>query len=93
MATVVFAGTGIAGEAHVEGRRLMRQSHRFAGALDNQQRSDLSNALFDRLEADQFAVEFFQDLGNAGVIELLGKVYMRHRRCLGCVGRHCHLVP
>jgi hypothetical protein len=69
-----LAGAGIAGEAHMQCRRLMLQAERAAGTVDHQQRSGLADALLDRRQADQFAIELAQHLGDAGLLELLGKV-------------------
>ncbi len=42
-----FTCTGIACEAHMQRRRLMREAHAFARAFDNEQRRDFTQALFD----------------------------------------------
>ena len=42
--------------------------------LDEQQRGGLADALLDRREPDQLAVELFQHLGDAGFLQLLAQV-------------------
>jgi len=53
-----LAGARVASEAHVKRWRFVREPHRLARPLDDQQGSDLANAPLDGLEANQFAVEF-----------------------------------
>ena len=82
-----LAGAGIAGEAHVQRRRLRRQAHALADTFDQQQRRDLADAGLDRLQADQLAVELREDLFDADGFELVAKAdRICHRG-----GIHVHL--
>ena len=62
-----LAGAGIAGEAHVQRRRLGGRPMVAAHAFDEEQRRDLADALLDRREADQLAVELVEHFGDAGL--------------------------
>ena len=70
-------GTGITGEAHVQCRCGLRQAESLPGPVHDEERRGLADALFDRLEPDQFPVELVKHLSNAGVTEIPGKVDRR----------------
>ncbi len=86
-----LADAGIAGEAHVQGRRLARKPKFLPRAVDQQQRRGLADALLDRREADQVPVEFVQNFGDAGGAEVGGEIdeargfraCFRWSRCFG----------
>ena len=75
-----LAGAGIAGEAHVQRRRLGRETQRLPHALDEQQRGNLADARFDRHEADQLAVELHRELRRRCVSAQLLVQVDSHRR-------------
>ena len=64
---MVLPVSGIAGEAHVQGRRPVRQAQSLARTVDQQQGRGLADPLLDRLEPDQFAVEFGENFADPGV--------------------------
>jgi hypothetical protein len=65
-----LAGSWIAGEGHVQRRRVRREVELPPRALDEQQRRDLADTLLDRLEPDQFPVELLEDFRDAGIAEI-----------------------
>ncbi len=67
-------GARVAGEAHVQSRRLRRETHARAHLLDQQQRGDLADAPLHRLQADQVAVDLVEDLAEPGLLELAREV-------------------
>ena len=56
-----LAGAGIAGERHVQARRLGLQPEVRAQTVHDQQRRDVADARLDRRETDEVAVEFVHD--------------------------------
>ena len=77
-----LAGAGIAGEAHVQGRRLRGETELRAHAVDQQQRRDFANALLDGSESNQLIVKLLQNGADARLRELLREVDLRRRRLL-----------
>ena len=69
-----LAGSGIAGEAHMQRWRVVRQAKGLAGAFDDKQRGDVADALLDRFQANQLAVEIVQHFGDAGTFILLRQI-------------------
>jgi hypothetical protein len=59
-----LAGAGIAGEAHVQRRRLGREAELAARLIDQQKCRDFADAAFDRDQPDQLAVELFQNFAD-----------------------------
>ena len=78
-----LAGAGIAGEAHVQGRRLRGETEFRPHAIDQQQSRDLADALLDGGEADQLVVELLQHRADTRLRELLGEIDLRRRCRLG----------
>ncbi len=78
-----LARPGVAGEAHVQGRRLRRKPEFGPNPVDEQQRRDLADALLDWRETDQLVVELLQNRADARLRELLGKIDSRRLRGLG----------
>ena len=83
-ATVVLPVPGLPVKGHVQRRRIRRQAELLAGPLDEQQRRDVADAVLDRREPDELAVELVEHLGDAD-FELLaqidglrGSVRLRH---------------
>jgi hypothetical protein len=64
-----LAGTGVAGEAHVQRRGLRRERKLLAQAIDQQQGRDLADAGLDRNQSDQFAVELVEHFLDVGRLE------------------------
>ena len=80
-----LADAGIAGETHVQRRRLVREAELLARALHQQQRGGLADALLDRREADQLVVELAQDVRDAELAKILGEIdlFRRFRENVG----------
>ena len=57
IATVVLPGSGVAGKAHVQRRRLGVETDMRAQPVDDQQCGDLADARLDRNETDQLVIE------------------------------------
>jgi hypothetical protein len=72
-----LAGARVAGEAHMQRRRLVGEAHAAARPLNQQERRRLADASFDRGKPDQFAVELGQDVLDAGSFEFLMQVDRR----------------
>jgi hypothetical protein len=70
-----LSGARIAGEGHMQGRKLAGQAHLLADALDQKQRGNLANPRLDRLEADEFAVELRQHLLDADRFEFPPQIH------------------
>ena len=69
-----LAGARIAGEAHVQGRRVAHQPQPLADAIDQQQRGDVADALLDRRKAHQLAVQRVEIARQPAFGELLPQV-------------------
>jgi hypothetical protein len=67
-----LAGARVAGEAHVQAGRLRLQAHRPAQPVDHQQRRDVADALLDRRQADQVALQVGQHRLDLAVAQHLG---------------------
>ena len=74
--------TRISGEAHVQRRGGLRQAETLTRPVHDEQRCGLADALFDRLEPDQFPVELVEHLSDPGVPKITGEVDGRRRRGL-----------
>jgi hypothetical protein len=61
-----LAGAGVAGEGHVQRRRLCREAEAAADALDEKEGGDLADARLHGFEPDQVAVELVEDGVDAG---------------------------
>ena len=85
-----LAGTGIAGEAHVQCRCGLRQAESLPRSVHDEERRSLADALFDRLEPDQFPVELVEHLSDSGVTEITREVDGRRRRryCLAFIHQY-----
>ena len=59
-----LAGARVAGEAHVQRRRLRGQAQVGAQLVDHQQRGDVADALFHRRQTDQVTLQFVDDFGD-----------------------------
>ena len=66
-----LARPGIAGEAHVQGRRLRGEAEPRAHAVDEQERRDFANALLDGGETDQLVVELLEYGAHPRLFELV----------------------
>ena len=64
-----LAGAGIAGEAHVQRRRRSRESQRCPRPGHDQVGGDFADALLDRLQADQFAIERIEHVLHVGIAQ------------------------
>ena len=69
-----LARARIAGEAHVQGRRLGGQPHGAPGALHHQQGGGLADTLLDRRQADELAIQRLQHLRHPGLLDVSPKV-------------------
>ena len=98
-ATVVLPVPGVAGEAHVQRRRLRVETERAACAIDREQCGDLANAILYRRETDQLAIQTVEQVEDTGFgTERMQVDLGRHLRRHGIskdrrrdVGRHCVL--
>lgn len=62
-----LSGPGIASEAHMQRRRGLRKAEALARAIDQQQCGGLPDTLLDGFQTNEFAVQFRQHLGEAGL--------------------------
>jgi len=62
-----LAGAGVAGERHVQRRGSRGEPHLLSGALDQKQRGDVSHSRLDRLQPDQLALQFAEDIAEGDV--------------------------
>ena len=76
-----LAGARIAGEGHVQARRLRLQPEVHAQLVDHQQRRDVADAALDRREPDQIALELVHDRAGLALRQHLvhGAQCARHR--------------
>ena len=93
-----LAGAGIAGEGHMQRRRLGGEADALAHPIDEQQRCDLADTGFDRLQANELAIKFVENRADMGVGELAAQIdifrELRCRRVECCVsGRHRQTLP
>ena len=88
-----LAGARVAGEAHVQRRRLGGQADEPPAAVDEQERRDVADARLHRREADQVALELVEHVGHAGLarervqVDRLRRADVSGRRG---VGGHVH---
>ena len=82
-----LAGSRIAGEAHMQGRAHRLQAEAGAGAIDQQQRANLAQALLHRAEADEIRVELPQDVGEPAFGEFGAQVDRLGHRLGGGIRR------
>ena len=69
-----LAGARVAGEAHVQRRRLLRQPEPPPRPVDEQQRRGLADPLLDRRQPDQLGVELVEHLAHARALVLGAQV-------------------
>src|SRR3712207_669836 len=89
-----LAGAGIAGEAHVQRRRLVREPHALARPLDEEERGRFADALLHGPKPDQALVQLAQHRADAHLLELPAQVDGRDRilRHVGRKSRLAHLT-
>ena len=64
-----FSGAGIAGEAHMQRRRILREAELFARLIDEEEGGRFPDALFDRREPNQLLIQLVEDGAHAGGFE------------------------
>jgi hypothetical protein len=79
VATVVFAGAGTAGEAHVQARPGRGEPVPAPEPVDEQQRGDLPDPVLDRRQADELGVQPIEQLRDPQRL-LLGRQVHLHVR-------------
>src|SRR6201986_426344 len=70
-----LAGPGVAGEAHVQARRLRRQAETRADPVHEQQSRDLPDAGLDRDKAHQLTIERIEDRAHRSYVPFMRKIY------------------
>jgi hypothetical protein len=91
-----LSGTGVAGEAHVQGRPLRGEPDLAPQRVDDEQGGDLADAHLDRLERHELAVQALEHVGDFGVAQRGADV---ERYVAVALGRGCecarlhHPVP
>ena len=71
-----LAGPGIAGEAHMQSRRLGRHPQALAHPINEQQGRNLPDTCLDRREPDEFPVELIEHFGDMGIGQFPPQIYI-----------------